>query len=721
MLWAVLAVVVTVVIAMLRVVTTARFYFADDTQAGAFGQWWELGDTLLQGRIPVLDPQMWQGGNYFAEGQWGLLNPLTWLVALGARASDDAVVYSTIVKVVFLAIMSLGVYLLARGFGATAPWAAVAGVLAPTAGFTVYMDAASWVTGLFNAALFPWVWWALRRAVERGRSPIPYFVASYLLITFGYVFGVIVLVIVLVEMLVRTGIARQWDRFWRAFAASAWGGLLTIVVYLPAVLTAPVTARDDFEIVNRWFLSADLSDLASAAAPVAAGSIGSWWGPITQAPLVYIAWILPFLPLFAPVSRAVVRRSMPLYVLGIAMLAIVIGPSDFGPIRWPVRFMPYLALAVVLIVVVMASRTYPGSVTTRKTWWSAGIVVAVTGISWANTPYAYKIIFAIGAAQLAALLVLVLIARQRRVDWSATVRTTVAVAGVVLFTIGLSVVQTRFFPSTPLPKFGVPASVPQMSQVLSGSDGDAIAVGDLYYRGEREASFDERLLGNLWYLSDARVSSVYTVLPFSAYADDLCSDLRGATCRTALDTLWSIDETTGAPVADLMNVSTIVAMKRTFPVEPDLPAGWHLQESGEYTWVFARDEAIDGAGGVVWAGEGTEVSTVEQSGTSVTLRVDEVGADGRVALSRLPYPGYSVSGAALADPLRGWLLTVDVADAAPGDTVTITFRPPGFWLLVIAGALALAVGVGWVVMRARAHARQPGRTSDPLGLAASDG
>jgi hypothetical protein len=149
-----------------------------------------------------------------------------------------------------------------------------------------------------------------------------------------------------------------------------------------------------------------------------------------------------------------------------------------------------------------------------------------------------------------------------------------------------------------------------------------------------------------------------------------------------------------------MSVSTIVAMKDDFPAEPDAPEGWNLASDGEFTWTFERDEALPSAGGVVWTGEGTEVTVTEESETSVTFAVDAVGSDGRVVLSRLPYPGYAVEGAVQVDPVRGWLLTVDVADAAPGESVTVTFRPPAAALLAGAAALALLLGIAWPVAAA---------------------
>lgn len=710
------AVLVTGLFAAARLFATPRFYFADDSEVGAFGQWWQLGDRLLSGRLPVLDPHAWQAGNYFAEGQWGLLNPATWAIAIAARWAENPVVHTTTVKILFLMLMAGGVYLLARSFSASGPWSAVAAVLVPLGGFTVYMDAASWATGLFNAALVPWVWWGLRRSVESLRSPVPYLVASYVLITFGYVFGVLILVIILVESLVRAMVARDRDRVIRTLLASTWGALLTVAVYLPGVLTAPVTERAGLSIINTRFLNADLSDLMSASSPTATASVGSWWGQETAAPLVYVAWVLPLLPMLLPISRDVVRRCIPLFVLLALMTVVVIGPSQVGPLRWPVRFMPYLCLAVAVLLAVMASHSFPAGTTRRRLGWSLLTLAVVTGVTFANTPPQWRSLAIVMVIQAFAILALAYIAKGRRVPRGVS-RNGVA-AGLAIAVSGVLVIpQMVVFPFTPLPKFGVPDSTARMEAVLADASGDAIVVGDIYAYGGMDASFDERLMGNLWYLSPTPVSSLYTVLPYSAFSKDLCMDLRGSTCANALDTLWSTDGETGLPVADLMGVSSILAMKATFPDRPEAVEGWRLVSEGDITWLFERDEPLPGAGGVVWTGSGTEVTVVDSSDTAVSLRVDSVGADGRVVLSRLDYPGYAVRGAAEADPARGWLLTVDASGAQPGDVVTVEFRPPGLPIMIVALALSLGTLLVWLVLQRRARRR----SGPPAGGAVTSG
>ena len=86
-LWAAAAALAVLVGALLPLLGDGRFYFADDTQAGAYGIWYELGERLRAGTLPLLEVSTWQAGNVLAEGQWGVGRG----VAAGAAHVGDRV------------------------------------------------------------------------------------------------------------------------------------------------------------------------------------------------------------------------------------------------------------------------------------------------------------------------------------------------------------------------------------------------------------------------------------------------------------------------------------------------------------------------------------------------------------------------------------------------------------------------------------------------------
>ncbi|MBZ4487090.1 hypothetical protein LQ938_04185 [Microbacterium sp. cx-55] len=696
-LWLAASVAAVMAMMLARLVREPRFLFWDDTQLGAFGQWYGLGSRLLEGQLPILSPGAWQGGNYLAEGQWGIWNPLTWLIALSMHVGDGATVAVTLVKLVFLVALCIGVFLLARAYGAQPWWAAVAGFTATAGGQTIFMDAPSWVTGLQNATLFAFVWWALKRHLDGARGPLPFFVASYLLVTIGYVFGVIELAILLFVFLGFAIAAKNRAQALRVALLGCFPALLTVFVYLPGVLTAPVTRRAGSDILNDLFLNMDLGDLA--ASPIATGvsSVRGYWGDFLPVPLQYVTWLLPLLVLISAGWRASLRDlRVPLVLLGVT-LALVIGPSVVGPLRYPARMMPYVVMVVALLIAVVASRGWPQRVSPRRILVAALITVVSGWLAWAAQPSSWVVVAVGVLIQLGVLFALL----HRRVGG----RGGKAAAGWLLIaSLVVIAPQIAKYPSSPLGNFNVPSSVSAMHDVASGMGDGIFTVGDVYSLQRDPRSYEESLVANLWYTTGKDVASVYTVLPFTSYADQLCVDIRGWTCADALDTLFE-----GSPtIADDMALNTVVVIKGEGLDDVRAPAGWTADE-GEFTWTLHRTDELPRAGGIARVSDGVTVSNVTHDDTSVTFTVDSVAQSGsEVVMSRLAWPGYTVDGAELAAPDRGFLLSVALDPSDVGSTIRVQFSPPGWTAEVAAAALAGVLALSytlWFAVRARARRR----------------
>jgi hypothetical protein len=109
---------------------------------------------------------------------------------------------------------------------------------------------------------------------------------------------------------------------------------------------------------------------------------------------------------------------------------------------------------------------------------------------------------------------------------------------------------------------------------------------------------------------------------------------------------------------------------------------------------------------------------VSNSSSQVTFKVDEVPASGgTVTLGRIAWPGYTADGATIVDPLRGYLLTVNVAPDMAGKTVTVSFQPPGWTLEIASLAAALLLGAAWSVVHALRGRRRSGSPDGPSSLA----
>ncbi|WP_443467918.1 hypothetical protein [Microbacterium sp. A196] len=682
----------------MRILRAPRFFFWDDSQLGAYGQWYGLGDRLLSGDPTLLSPGAWQGGNYLAEGQWGIFNPLTWLIAIGTHAIDDAVIYTTLVKVLLLLVLATGAFLVARAYGAAPWWAAIAGLTAATGGQTMFMDAPSWVTGLQNVSMFALSWWALKRHLDGKMGPWLYLVFGYLLVTAGYVFGVIELAFLLIAMAVERAVARDWTNVTRVLLVGVYTALVTVVIYLPGMLTSPVTNRDSADILNDQFLNMDLGDLATSAISTATSSVRGYWGDLVPVPLQYVTWLLPLLVLCGSWRRSLKSLIMPVLVL-VFSIALVIGPSVVGPLRYPARMMPYAVLAIAVIIAVVATNGLPRRVEPVRAWSAVAVTAASGWLAWAAQPASWK--WVLLAIVLQGSFFLLLTAKRRLRPLVASGR---RAAGVLLVaTLIVLVPQIVKYPTSPLGNFNVPSSVSAMRDVAADWDPGILTVGDVYsLQLGAPATYEESLLANLWYVTGKEAASVYTVLPFKAFSEALCADLRGATCPEALDVLF--DDANDQTLADDMSLNTVVVVKGDGLERIGTPpAGWSVEER-EFTWLMTRDEPVDSAGGIARTSGDANVSVVSRDDMSVTFHVDSVGADGgSVVFSRLAWPGYTTDGGIIADPDRGFLLTLDISQEDAGKDITVTFRPPG-WNLELAsagGALVVAVAAGALWIRRR--------------------
>lgn len=711
--WALVGIATTVVLALVPLLFNQRFYFADDTQTGAFGVWYSLGEHLRAGGWPLFEPSRWMGGNYAAEGQWGLFNPAIMLLGVVSTMLPNAVLLATGAKVAALGVASGGIYVLTRSYGARPEWATTAAVAAPLAGFVVYMDAADWVTGLFVWALLPWVWWGLRRtAFRRGNVLVP-FAFGYLLVTVGYVHGTIMLVAVVVGVLIETAIERSRRGFLRVLLAGVLLGLVAVAVYLPGVLSAGVTARTGDGVTNTNFMSPDLSGLAASSISTAHPWMTGYWLPPLGTPVLYLTWLVPAV-VFIDWRRA--GRLLPavsgLLFVGVVSLALMFGPSEIGPLRYPVRIMSYVALTCIVLLTVLLSRAAvkPGrgrllsaAVLVLVGWYSA---LAEDPASWAE--FGAALLLALGG-------VLAVGALMRRGEGTAAGAALVSV--VIGFSAVSTLVQHHDSPLSPMQDHHLPAAVAAYKTQLKGVTGDTVVVGNPSHEGR--APWGETLLANAWYVNDATVQNVYTVLFYRTYAEDMCITFNGGTCPGTLAKLFQRDPTTGQVIADLLSVNNIQILNpvsTTTPNEPSPaaafggvpPGGWHISRQGASTVVWSRDIPVADAGAVVWASSGTRVTTVSEDNRNITLHVDSVGPDGgRVAFSRLAWPGYSVNGATQGPPIRDYLLNVDLPAGSAGHEVTVSFSPPGWHVEIAALALAVLLALGWGTAEGVAALRRP--------------
>ena len=692
-LWGVAAVVVVVAAGLTPLLFNTAYFWRGDTQIAYYGAYYHLGEELRQGHYPLMEPFAWRGGNHIVEGNFGLLSPLVMVIGIVATFADDAIFYFTLVKLVFLGVAAAGAYLLTRSYGGARPMAFVVGVLVPLSGFTLYLDSPTWFPGLVVSGLLAVTWWAMRGCLLRGRNPFPTLLAGSLLACMGYVFGTAMLAVVVVACMVDALRARGLGAAGKGLLLGILMGIPALVVRLPFALSASVTSKLEGGFQSTGMGDTTISDLLLGMLP----NNGE------EAPLFYVSWLLPFL-VFIDWRKFRTKWGdlVGLFLVwGVAMVW-AFAPSHMGPLRYPMRLMPYVVLCTVLLGAIAFTRSrYPQLSFKRLVL--ALLITAVSGYITASAalPYwraqlAVTLVVAIG------LTVLWLLLRPRSISLRWLPRSAgVAAAFVGLWTILVIGVQHHYRPEPFAVDRGMPGAISKYQAQLPGTVGDTFMVGHvdrIVEPGTKPKPLV--LIANSWYISGLRMANVHANTGHSAFSQRYCFDYLGFTCKDVLRTLMSQEPHTGLSRADLLSVNSIVLLKSDIgpKVARNPPPGWHIADKERMSVIWTRDEPVPTAGGVVWTSDGLEVEEVTRDDESIRLKVGEVPPDGgEIVLSRIDWPGYQVTNADVVDPVDDYLLTLRVSPDQANSEIDVRYAPP-HWNFLLAGlGAAAAIGLVWSV------------------------
>jgi hypothetical protein len=701
LLWSLLAAATVSVTLVLLTVANHRYFFYGDTSAAYYGWWYHLGDLVRHGQWPMIDPHAWRAGNFAAEGQWALWSPLVIAIGLVASVAPQVVLTGTVVKMLLALVAALGVFRLTRSYDVPPPAAYVAAVLAPMGGMTQFLDLTSWAAGEMIWALLPWTWWALRRTMLRGANPLPALALGYLLVTVGYVFGTIMLVVALVACVLDCLLKRDRAALLRVVAAGVLLGLVAFTVYLPGVLTESVVARNTgFEELFQGKFTTDPLALFASVLPTSAVHGTTDY----VLPYAYLAWLLPAAAwLDWRRLRQEWRPLAGLLVFTVVTFLMVDGPGHVGPLRWPLRLQPFLVTALVVLLVVLWRRLGV-QITWRRLAFSLLWVLLAGVLAFVRAPTQR-------AGHLASVL---LVGGSLAVVWWLfdRGRLTWVAPAIGVLTVVAFVLQHAVYDHLPLPQRNAPNEVSTYQSVLPGAVGDVLQVGksDDLVQSSPEAA-QTLPIGSLWYLTGHPVQNTYTVISHKRYKRLFCTYYQGNSCPELLGTLFSTQGRTGMTRVDLLGVSSLLLIRRDLPpwrvAHP--PPGWQITSHTPYAVLWTRTTPVPGAGSVAWASPGTSVSDVQAGQSATSFRVDAVPpGGGTVVLRLLSWPGYSTSVGSLTYPVDGYLVTVQLPASAAGQTVRVSFHPPGWNAEVAAWVIALLAGAAWSV--AHEIRRRRGRT-----------
>lgn len=699
----------------------SRHFYTDDTESQYAPLWVMLGERLRAGRFPVLVPEHWLAGNYAIE-EAGLLNPPQLLIDLIAPSVDNLALYATVVKLVFAIVLGLGVYRVCLAYGARPAWAAVAGVSLPFSGFVLFFDAASWMTAFTGTAWLVHAWAAAVRYVRGRGGPIPVFVFLYLAISVQYVFpaveaGLLIGCVVVGEVVHQ----RRWVPSLRLAAVSGCAALAGLATYLPSVLTADVTWRGAGDIVNDQFLTVPWSESLNASLPSTLPAFTSWWGYVQPLPMVYIAWFLIPALAFVDWRRATAAGRELSAVAGFAVLTLLwtAGPGTMGPLRWPVRVLPMVALALLVLVCVLLGR-YGTTAGWRRRGSAAGLLIGVLLLrSLGSAPHyaPWHLLAALGVGGLGALVVG--LGRTRGTAWACAL--IVAAVGPIAYW------QVRAAQPTPM-SWNLPERRSEMKAAFPGFDGTTLQLADraLIPPGQHtlDAAYGSLAFGN--YAKNLELDYVggYTPNGHFHFGHLLCMRWDTSVCPDAYRRAFATEPETGRRIVDLMKVDRVVLHRALYPDARDQPAppGWTWVDYPGHNAHIAVLERTTGPvstrNGRIAHTDGVTATSISDSDTTSRVRVTSPDG-GRIVFARLGWPGYRahLDGNPIPiDVVADSFVTVDIPPGTASAELELTWRPPG-WKI---GAATALLGVLGLALLEWMHIRRHRRNSDPPASDTSD-
>jgi len=699
-------VVLVIVGALIPALRNPGFYYWDDTAAVATGVWQRIPDALLSGRVPFLELDMWRGGNLIAEAATGMWNPVMTGLMFLTHPVDDLNIAMTVCKIALFVIAALGVYRLARGYGANRWMAALAGTALALSGWAIFIDGTSWINGTAIMAFTPWAWWGIHRAMRRGWTPWSIVVAvalGYLLTSVGNPYGLLTIAIMYVAIAVEMIVTHRARGLWWLVATGAVTLALSIVVYLPFLMTSSVGFRANSGIFNDEFMAVNLSNILGMSTPSYFPYIRMFGLAWIESPAVYLTWfVLPLIPwLRWRMPGAHVRGLTGVFVFGGLFLMLTLGPSQFFMFRWPARLIPFVYLAVIVAFAVLASRGFAsGRIAVRSTV-SIGIVLLGAWQAASDLPHLFEWhLFSI-LATVALGTVFVIWCR------GSFARAFAILAVPLLLFVGMQSMMTRG--NVNVADYNLPTSRAALVEGIGERyEGVTVQVANPMageFQRTPDGDWQDMLVGTQFAIAGVDAVNSYSGVGFTELDSVMCMTYNGSTCPALWQALWERPEGGPAILADLLGAHTIV-LKNGFVADPVTPEGWNIQEQTDRVTVYVRDAPIP-EGRVTWS-DATIVEDRMVGSTGEDVRFEAAGNDSSVIFGRLAWPGYHATIDGQSVPVEtgpAGLLEVQIPDGVTTGTLELRFTPPGLWVGAACAGVGLAALVVLILVRSRQRSK----------------
>lgn len=699
--------------ALLVKLSWPRFTFWGDNAESFFPLWHMYGTSLRAGTPALFQPDGWAGGNVIGEAAYGVLNPVVVVNSILISLTDRLSLASFLVMTEFLCLFGVGVYLLARSYGARRAASFVAGSVMPFAGYTVYYEAGNWASGLMSVVWVTWFWWGAHELSTGRRGPLAAIIAGVLAVTVGSPYAVLGILIVLAGLALELAVQRRWRTVGALTLMGAIVGVAVVAVYIPLLAALPDTVRFSAGTVdNQNYLTPGLGDLLGLSSPSFLPRMNAWYSRWDAVPSTYLSWIiLPLLPWFRWRSALSGFRLLSVFVIGGMFLLFCLGPQSVWLFQWPIRLVEYTYVGLLVVFAVLLTGGLARDHVRARIALTGAAIGTGFFVAWSSRPDLWEWHLAFTTVTAAGMAAILLAARRASKTW-------IAVA-VVLGTAVIAPLQAQLFAwdrqsvSEELDQQG-PVNLSVIREQSEDLQGTVLQVAWLKALARTDAlSSGELAFGNTRAAAGVETVNRYTGIGFRDFALATGMDYRGSTpSQDALEHVFQPVEDYDVALVEAMGVDTLV-VSRLVPDSDRLsqiaPA-WTIVAESPNRIVLRAPWNTDLR---LTPSAGLEIADVAADGSTITFDVQ--AGSGSVLVPRVAWRGYSATADGHPTITRSHdsgLLEVVVPEGTTA--VTVTYAIPGAPAIVALGIVVVLAAAllqfGWWRRRAGS------RTAVPAGV-----
>ena len=624
----------------------------------------------LHNLIPLLNPGAGSSGNFTADIQSQICNPLTILFEFLTRSIDSLNVLGLFNVLFYNCIMVCGIIYLGKRIGLSLNNTSIVALIITSSSLYLYWWEADWVIYLEFLAFVPWLWGLIYAKVSRTNLIAISLVVAEIVLQANPFALVLTPILIAVLVFEEFFLERDFKSAVLKLFSATCGLLIAAVPWLWFYGEIPFMSRNSV-IINTTFGVPNLSSFLLTSFPFG-GVDAHMWFTVSKAPLFYISFLtFPIIALFKLTKKTVLKKGvLASLILSLVTILLTQTPSDVGPFRWPIR---YFMLGTVAIPILLACILQFGAMEIQST----RIVILVTltvaalavGYSKSPTGLNWYLIYAV-------------ITIFSTYYWIRSYQTGRIKKSSYIFTCVTLLLTTLLlirFPSNPdMGDWGAPTKL--VTQQTFDSPGTMILKD---YSGPNVITEDKIYAGNTETLVAKFSGFAYNNQVGNNWIDNsLCSNYRGEVCPASVDFLSSKELQTGRTWLQLLFVNRIVAENGPVgsQVDRDLPS-WIAKSYSSHFNIYSNPQPESEVGSVTYSSPAIKLLRLIKSSEDESSQYYEVNGSGYLVLRNIFMPGwrYSINGKVqMAGNLDNRLVKIPIATNGNSTVVHIYYRPP-YW------------------------------------------